>query len=128
MRTLTKPLERVAEEFAAVRRELAQVAGDGGVRSRVALLERGQRARVVRERTMESAESSRSLHGWDLPGRNLDVLPQRQGEPIVLKQRRSDAAKAFHALASLCIDDAHAANGTAPPHSKPRRRLFQRAR
>src|SRR5438067_4345638 len=88
MRTLTKPLERVAEEFAAVRRELAQVAGDGGVRSRVALLEGGQRARVVRERAMESAESSRSLHGWDLPGRNLDVLPQRQGEPIVLMRAR----------------------------------------
>jgi pilus assembly protein CpaE len=52
-----------------------------------------------------------------------------QGEPIVLKQRRSEAAKAFHALAALCVDDARAANGTAPAHSKPRRRrLFQRAR
>jgi pilus assembly protein CpaE len=47
-----------------------------------------------------------------------------QGEPITISNRRSDASRAFHALASLYLDD----NGTAsqPPTATKRRRLFRR--
>jgi pilus assembly protein CpaE len=50
------------------------------------------------------------------------------GEPIVVAQRRSEAAKAFHALAELYIADARAAGSLPELSAKPRRRLFRRAR
>jgi pilus assembly protein CpaE len=52
-----------------------------------------------------------------------------RGEPIVLEQRRSEAARAFQSLADLYIRDAQA-NGDLPEPlaHKRRRRLFRRAR
>jgi pilus assembly protein CpaE len=50
-----------------------------------------------------------------------------KGEPIVLDQRRSDAAKAFRGLAQMYIDDTRAEEGVPEP-AKRRRRLFRRAR
>ena len=48
-----------------------------------------------------------------------------EGEPITVSSRRSDAARAFHALAALY---ASADKTTSPPTaSKPRRRLFARS-
>jgi MinD-like ATPase involved in chromosome partitioning or flagellar assembly len=68
-------------------------------------------------------------------GRTPDVLVPsdrnitrsvNQGEPIVLLHRRSEAARAFNALADLYIaDQAPAASGHAP---NPRRRLFRRGK
>lgn len=49
-----------------------------------------------------------------------------RGEPIVLENRRSDAAKAFYALAQLYIEEARAAAGFEEPPTKRRRRLFRR--
>jgi MinD-like ATPase involved in chromosome partitioning or flagellar assembly len=50
-----------------------------------------------------------------------------RGEPIVLEHRRSEAARAFQALAALYVKDARAAGGLPEPPAK-RRRLFRRAR
>jgi pilus assembly protein CpaE len=50
------------------------------------------------------------------------------GEPIVTERRRSEAAKAFQALAQLYIADARAAGGLPELQSSQRRRLFRRAR
>jgi len=50
-----------------------------------------------------------------------------RGEPIVIEHRRSEAAKAFHALAGLYVKDAHANGDLAEPPKKQRRRLFRRA-
>jgi pilus assembly protein CpaE len=47
-----------------------------------------------------------------------------QGEPIALLHRRSDAARAFNALAGLYVADEQSANGQPP--RKRRRRLFRR--
>jgi pilus assembly protein CpaE len=49
------------------------------------------------------------------------------GEPIVLERRRSDAAKAFRALAELYVEDARNA-GRLPALPTRRRRLFRRSR
>jgi pilus assembly protein CpaE len=49
-----------------------------------------------------------------------------QGEPITLAHRRSDAARAFGALAELYIGEDGATDGQAP--RKQRRRLFRRGR
>jgi pilus assembly protein CpaE len=49
-----------------------------------------------------------------------------EGEPITLLHRRSDAARAFSALADLYLADELAASGHRPP--RRRRRLFRRAR
>ncbi len=49
-----------------------------------------------------------------------------RGEPIVLQNKRSDAAKAFCGLAEMYIDDARVRSGVEPP-PKRRRRLFRRA-
>ena len=49
------------------------------------------------------------------------------GEPVVLERRRSDAAKAFRALADMYIEDARAA-GRLPALPTRRRRLFRRGR
>jgi pilus assembly protein CpaE len=51
-----------------------------------------------------------------------------RGEPIVLEHRRSEAARAFQALAELYLEDARAADGSAETLKKRRRRLFRRAR
>jgi pilus assembly protein CpaE len=51
-----------------------------------------------------------------------------RGEPIVLEHRRSDAARAFQALADLYIEDMRADRGLTDKRSRPRRRLFRRAR
>jgi pilus assembly protein CpaE len=51
-----------------------------------------------------------------------------EGQPIALKQRRSEAARAFHALARLYVDDLQAARGADVPKPKSRRRLFRRSR
>jgi pilus assembly protein CpaE len=51
-----------------------------------------------------------------------------RGEPIVLENRRSDAAKAFYALAGMYIEEARAAAGLEKTPTKRRRRLFRRAR
>lgn len=49
-----------------------------------------------------------------------------RGEPIVLESRRSEAAKAFHALAQLYIEEARAASGgVEETTTRPRRRLFR---
>jgi pilus assembly protein CpaE len=48
------------------------------------------------------------------------------GEPIVLENRRSDAAKAFRALAELYVADARAAGSLVDLPAKRRRRLFRR--
>jgi pilus assembly protein CpaE len=50
-----------------------------------------------------------------------------QGEPIVLERRRSDASKAFRALAQLYIEDARNL-GRFPASEPTRRRLFRRGR
>jgi len=47
-----------------------------------------------------------------------------RGEAIVLEHRRSEAAKAFQALAELYIEDARAAGGLPALPAKRRRRLF----
>ena len=49
------------------------------------------------------------------------------GEPVVLERRRSDAAKAFRALADMYIEDARNA-GRLPALPTRRRRLFRRGR
>jgi MinD-like ATPase involved in chromosome partitioning or flagellar assembly len=49
------------------------------------------------------------------------------GEPIVLERRRSDAAKAFRALAELYVEDARTA-GRLPALPPRHRRLFGRGR
>ena len=49
------------------------------------------------------------------------------GEPIVLEHRRSEAARAFHALAELYVEDARAAGGWPSPPQAPAA-LFRRAR
>jgi pilus assembly protein CpaE len=68
-------------------------------------------------------------------GRTPDVLVPsdrnitrsvNQGEPIVLLHRRSEAARAFNALADLYVADQVPAAGAGGP--KARRRLFRRAR
>jgi pilus assembly protein CpaE len=46
-----------------------------------------------------------------------------QGEPIALANRRSDAARAFNALAQLYLTDS---NGARPQPAGPKRRLFGR--
>jgi len=46
-----------------------------------------------------------------------------QGEPIALLHRRSDAARAFHALAGMYLADERA---EAEANNKRRRRLFRR--
>jgi MinD-like ATPase involved in chromosome partitioning or flagellar assembly len=51
-----------------------------------------------------------------------------RGEPIVLEHRRSEAARAFHALAELYVQDARAAGNLPELPAKRRRRLFRRAR
>lgn len=51
-----------------------------------------------------------------------------RGEPLVLEHKRSEAAKAFQALAGLYVADARAASGLAAVPTKRRRRLFRRAR
>jgi pilus assembly protein CpaE len=51
-----------------------------------------------------------------------------RGEPIVVEQRRTEAARAFASLAELYIKDARAAGMLPDLPPKPRRRLFQRAR
>jgi pilus assembly protein CpaE len=50
------------------------------------------------------------------------------GEPIVLKHRRSEAARAFQALASLYVEDAREADALPAAAPRQRRRLFRRAR
>jgi pilus assembly protein CpaE len=49
-----------------------------------------------------------------------------QGEPIALLHRRSDAARAFHALAGMYI--AEQATDQSDENVEPRRRLFRRSR
>jgi pilus assembly protein CpaE len=49
-----------------------------------------------------------------------------RGEPIVLENRRSDAAKAFCGLAQLYIEESRVAAGIQETPTKPRRRLFRR--
>jgi pilus assembly protein CpaE len=49
-----------------------------------------------------------------------------QGEPIALANRRSQAARAFHALAGMYIDDSYGAG--APAKRRGRRRLFGQGR
>jgi pilus assembly protein CpaE len=51
-----------------------------------------------------------------------------RGEPIVVEQRRSEAAKAYHSLAELYIADARAAGGLPELPPKRRRGLFRRGR
>jgi pilus assembly protein CpaE len=51
-----------------------------------------------------------------------------RGEPIVLEHRRSEAARAFQALADLYLEDARANGELAERPAKRRRRLFRRAR
>jgi pilus assembly protein CpaE len=51
-----------------------------------------------------------------------------RGEPIVLEHRRSEASKAFYALAELYVADARAAAGLEETPAKPRRRLFRRGK
>jgi pilus assembly protein CpaE len=51
-----------------------------------------------------------------------------RGEPIVLGNRRSEAAKAFLGLAELYMADARSANDDPGPPAKRRRRLFRRGR
>jgi pilus assembly protein CpaE len=51
-----------------------------------------------------------------------------RGEPIVLEHRRSEAARAFQALAELYVQDARAAGNLPELPAKRRRRLFRRAR
>jgi pilus assembly protein CpaE len=51
-----------------------------------------------------------------------------RGEPIVLENRRSDAAKAFQGLAQMYIAEARAAAGLQPEPAKRRRSLFRRGR
>jgi pilus assembly protein CpaE len=50
------------------------------------------------------------------------------GEPVVVDQRRSEAERAFSALAELYIDDARAAGSLPDAAVKQRRRLFGRER
>jgi len=56
--------------------------------------------------------------------RNITRAMNR-GEPIAQGSRRSDASRAFHALAGMYIADPETA-GPGQPTSKPRRRLFRR--
>jgi pilus assembly protein CpaE len=51
-----------------------------------------------------------------------------RGEPIVLQHRRSDAARAFQALADLYIEDMRAERGLATNGRKRGLRLFRRSR
>jgi pilus assembly protein CpaE len=51
-----------------------------------------------------------------------------RGEPIVLKHGRSEAARAFEALAQFYLDRARAARGLPEPPTKARWRPFRRAR
>lgn len=51
-----------------------------------------------------------------------------RGEPIVLQNRRSDAAKAFCGLAQMYIDEARAEAGLEQTPTKRRRRLFRRGK
>jgi pilus assembly protein CpaE len=51
-----------------------------------------------------------------------------RGEPIVLEHRRSEAGRAFRALAELYVQDARAAGSLPELPAKRRRRLFRRAR
>ena len=70
-------------------------------------------------------------------GANPDVLVPsdrgvtrsiNRGEPIVIERRRSEAAKAFQALAQLYTAEARAAGGLTELPPTHRRRLFRRAR
>jgi pilus assembly protein CpaE len=70
-------------------------------------------------------------------GANPDVLVPsdrgvtrsiNRGEPIVIEQRRSEAAKAFQALAELYTAEARASGGLTELPPAHRRRLFRRAR
>jgi hypothetical protein len=47
-----------------------------------------------------------------------------QGDPIALLHRRSDAARAFHALAGMYVEEQQPSGSTS---RKRRRRLFQRS-
>lgn len=49
-----------------------------------------------------------------------------RGEPIALSGRRSDAARAFHALAGLYVSDPESAGLSDPQPKRRQRRLFRR--
>jgi Flp pilus assembly CpaE family ATPase len=97
------------------------------------LMDYGGRVRFVLNR----ADSHVGISREDvvaIMGRAPDVLVPsdrnitrsvNQGEPIVLLHRRSEAARAFNALAALYIADQAPGDAGAP---KSRRRLFRRAK
>ena len=51
-----------------------------------------------------------------------------RGEPIVLEHKRSEAARAFQALADHYVEQARSGGSLEPSPAKRRRRLFRRAR
>ncbi|MDX6642194.1 MAG: pilus assembly protein CpaE [Solirubrobacteraceae bacterium] len=62
-----------------------------------------------------------------VPSDRMVTRSVNAGEPIALKHRRSEAGKAFHALANLYAGDLASANGTgANGNGKPARRASRR--
>ena len=94
------------------------------------------RVRVVLNRA-DSSVGITSADVVSIIGSTPDVLvpsdrnvtrAMNRGEPIALTSRRSDAARAFHALAALYIADPETSGPDAPPPPTTRRRLFRRGR
>jgi pilus assembly protein CpaE len=63
-----------------------------------------------------------------VPSDRSVVRSINEGQPIAMKHKRSEAGRAFHALAALYADDLKPARGEPTKTHKPRRRLFRRAR